>query len=663
MFARMSLAAKIGFGFCLILLIAIALGGYAFMQMRSAAHGAYLIDQEYLPEWELAQEAERRQVAAQYAVLQWLGQNSDAWKDTTDRNLSELNDTIAELERLAARATNLPALAGMIERIRREARDYQALIPQTATMLSRLSEAQALALDAGPAFVAHAESFLERMYVLAREEIDASFSAEDLWRRHERIRTINNALDIGNDLRISFWEGIGTNSAAPIQRRLERFPAMMGHLNQLLESVRDPQQQDTLRQAIREANRYRGALDTVVEQLAVGNRLRQERVDVGDVIQTSLRELSNAAAGGSLKMADQSQRGLAAANLVMVIGLIAAVIIGIILAWIITKAITGPLGMVVAALRSGAEQVSSASGQVSSSSQQMAGGASEQAASLEETSASLEEMAAAIRQNADNSSAADLKAKDIASAAGSSREAMGRMIKAMGEIKSSADQTARIVKTIDEIAFQTNLLALNAAVEAARAGEAGKGFAVVAEEVRSLAQRSAEAAKNTAQLIEGSQSNTDNGVKVSEEVNQVLERIVNGITDMAGIIGEVSNASSEQSRGIDQINQAMAQMDQVTQSNAANAEESASASEELQAQAGELQSMVAQLNRLMRGGSGDSDAYAHAGPQLARPAMAHQQYQAPRPAALPAPAKKPAAGKKKAQSEIPFDEDESFKDF
>ncbi|TVR15150.1 MAG: methyl-accepting chemotaxis protein [Planctomycetota bacterium] len=659
MFARMSLAGKIGLGFALILLIAIILGGYAFLQMRSAGNDASLIDAEYLPEWELAQTAERQQVAAQYGVLQWLALNSDDWYRDVQDNLRELLATCDQLDRLAAEATALTQLREAASRIRQEALAYQELIPQTADMLAGLSAAQEEALQTGPNFVAAAESFLERMYILAREEIDAGYEAEDLWRRHQRIRDINTALDIGNDLRISFWEGIGSDNPTPIHNRLQRAPEMITILNALLETVRDPQQQEYLRTALTNVESYVSGLETVAEQLAVGARLRQERVDVGNVVQGSLRELANAASAGSLRMAGNAQRNLAQANTVMIIGLIIAVIIGVILAWVITKAISGPLAMVVASLRSGSDQVASASGQVSSSSQQMASGASEQAASLEETSASLEEMAAAIRQNADNSASADSKAKEITAAASSSQEAMGRMIQAMGDIKNSADETARIVKTIDEIAFQTNLLALNAAVEAARAGEAGKGFAVVAEEVRSLAQRSAEAAKNTAQLIEGSQVNTDNGVKVSGEVSEVLERIVSGIQDVTTLIGEVSNASGEQSRGIDQINQAMSQMDQVTQSNAANAEESASASEELQAQAGELQGMVQQLNQLMRGAGAGSMEQQHIA-QHSAPAPAHK---APRlsPPQGQRNNQQPAQSKKRSQEAIPFDDD--FKDF
>jgi len=240
-------------------------------------------------------------------------------------------------------------------------------------------------------------------------------------------------------------------------------------------------------------------------------------------------------------------------------------------------------------------QVSSASQQISAGSQSLAQGANEQASSLEEVSSSLEEMASMTRQNADNAVQAKNLAGEADTNARSGGEAMTRMNSAIVKIKDSSDQTAKIVKTIDEIAMQTNLLALNAAVEAARAGEAGRGFAVVAEEVRNLAQRSAQAAKNTADMIGESVRNADDGVKIAQEVARSFDSIAGSARKVNELIGEIASASKEQSQGIEQVNSAVSQMDKVTQQTAANAEESASSSEELSSQAEELQSMVAQF--------------------------------------------------------------------
>ena len=267
------------------------------------------------------------------------------------------------------------------------------------------------------------------------------------------------------------------------------------------------------------------------------------------------------------------------------VGNCAAAVLGITIAALITLTVNRALGRIAATLGEGAEQVSSAAGQVSSSSQSLAQGATEQAAALEETSSSLEEMSSMTKRNAEAAQQASVISAQAKDGAVKGNASMGKMSAAIEKIQKSASDTAKIIKTIDEIAFQTNLLALNAAVEAARAGEAGKGFAVVAEEVRNLAMRSAEAAKSTSSLIEGSVEAARNGVALSTEVATQLGEIQQASEKVNALIAEIAAASHEQSTGISQVNDSVSQMDKVTQSNAAGAEESAAAAEELSAQA------------------------------------------------------------------------------
>ena len=295
------------------------------------------------------------------------------------------------------------------------------------------------------------------------------------------------------------------------------------------------------------------------------------------------------------------------------------------------------IGRMTGELDASSRQTLNAAQQVSSSSQSLAQGSSEQAANIEETSATLQEISAMTSSNEGNAGRMEQLAGEAQGNTRKGSEAMGRMVDSINAIKQSSDKTARIIKTIDEIAFQTNLLALNAAVEAARAGDAGRGFAVVAEEVRNLALRSAQAAKDTSALIEESQGRAAQGVNVSTEVSKLLSDVQQSVDQVALLAKDVATASREQTKGVGQINSAVTQMDQVVQSNAANAEETAAASEELSAQAEALAGIVRQLQTLVQGGAADSaaaGASTGSGPAVHRTA-AHPPHAQP---AHPAPA-------------------------
>ncbi len=282
------------------------------------------------------------------------------------------------------------------------------------------------------------------------------------------------------------------------------------------------------------------------------------------------------------------------------IGTLFALVLGVCLAMMITR----PIDRIVRGLSEASCQVAAASEQLAGSSQQLAEGASEQAASIEETSSSLEEMSSMTKQNADHANQANLLMSKTGKVVGEANTSMSQLTSSMGEISTASEETFKIIKTIDEIAFQTNLLALNAAVEAARAGDAGAGFAVVADEVRNLAMRAAEAARNTACLIEGTVKKIEEGSEVVEKTGAGFANVSENAARMGELVAEITAASTEQSQGIEQINKAVSEMDRIVQQNAANAEESASAAEEMNAQAEQMKRYVSELTDLVGGNEG-----------------------------------------------------------
>jgi methyl-accepting chemotaxis protein len=485
----------------------------------------------------------------------------------------------------------------------------------------------------------------------------------DMTERQTKINLANDIIDLGNNTRVSVFKSQATRDPALIRQAFENFNKMSKNYAKLREITRKAEDLALIDKTETSGENYSAAMRAFLDNWLHLQEIGKEREEVGNTFKAACDTTATAGMEQTDEIANAAATSLSRASWVMIVGLLVAIAVGIVLAITITLSIVKPISAIINALTSASEQVTAASTQVSQASQQSAEGASEQASSLEETSASLEEMTSMTVQNSDHAQKANSGSQNAGQQVDSAVNAMQRMLSTIGDIKKSSDETAKIIKTIDEIAFQTNLLALNAAVEAARAGEAGKGFAVVAEEVRNLAQRSAEAARNTSDLIEDSQKKAESGVNVAEEVAKNLDVAAKQTKDVSSLIEEIAAASREQSQGIEQINTAVAEMDKVVQQNAASAEESASASEEMAAQAEEVNNIVNTLRGIIEGAKSQAAAMANRlMPQRRAAAQATR-----RPAALPpkkAELKKPAQKGRAVKPEevIPLDDDD-FSDF
>jgi len=479
----------------------------------------------------------------------------------------------------------------------------------------------------------------------------------DMLERQSKITIVNDIIDLGNSARIGAFKSQAMRSPKIIEDALKNFPKMDKAFGELTKITRDAVDLKRIDEVKTAGNSYKNAMTKFLENWLVLQDLGSKRGIAGQAVIDACKATADAGMEATDRIAKGAVSSLSTASTTMIIGLIIALVIGIFSAFFIIRSITGPVNRIIAGLNEGSAQVASASGQVSSSSQSMAEGASEQAASIEETSSSMEEMSSMTKKNAENAGQADNLMKDANKVVGTANQSMGQLTQSMEDISKASEETSKIIKTIDEIAFQTNLLALNAAVEAARAGEAGAGFAVVADEVRNLAMRAADAAKNTAALIEGTVKKVNDGSELVSTTNDAFSKVAESSAKVGDIVSEIAAASKEQSSGIEQVNIAITEMDKVVQQNAANAEESASASEEMSAQAEQLKDYVGDLVMLVTGKDNQTSAVKTRHPI---------KNISSKPKSIAKAKNKLLAGKAKEvrpDQVIPFDDDDDFKDF
>ncbi len=602
MFKNMRLSMKITFGFAIILILAGVLGLIAIWNMLSVRDSSATLRNAYVEEVAAANNVERFSLLTMYSIRGYAFSEDDQYLIEGRKHIEEVNKYLnGALELSAKYPKELDHLKQNAIAAQKLLSEYAKLLDDTEKTIKNIASTRLKMDAAAGSFVNNCNAYVESMNSSMVEEIKTGVAGEKLEERMIKISLINDIIDQGNAVRIANYKGQATEDTALIESATKDFDKIALTIKELraitVQTVNLKQLDDI--KAYAEA--YKSEMDAFVtyrKQLDVLSTTR------GNKANEVLDAAKSTAAEGMKAMQDSAGEAVSALDMasnIMIIGLIIVVVIGIALAVLIVMSITRPVNRVVQNLAEGAQQVSAASNQLSSASQQLAEGSTEQASAIEETSSTLQESSSMVQQNAENTKQAALLSGKARDASEKGNQEMKDLKAAMNDLKKSSDEIAKIIKVIDEIAFQTNILALNAAVEAARAGEAGMGFAVVAEEVRNLAQRSAQAAKDTATIIERNIALSVNGVSMTQKVSDALGEISGQAKKVNELMDEISAAGVEQAQGIEQINKAISQMEQVIQQNASTAEESASASEELNAQAETLEETVIQLSQIVYG--------------------------------------------------------------
>lgn len=593
----MTLGAKVRLGFALILAIALIVGAMGIYSMKNGEKIASELSEVRVPEANIAVSVLSSINSIRYHVR--------AFTLAGDRNaLKEAKTSFIELEDALADAERLGQKHQLNEFLKKSANISSSLnklivsLDKFEALTNKKNVAEAMILDSAISLSASIDSYIRTQFQSVRQDIQDNSSKDKLTSRAQRLES---AAQLNSQV-------IKTRSL--VQGASLQDPTLLANVTSQLAAINaatSALKHDSLRgenlsqiDAISlAANSYEQAIK---EAISITKELVSERsmmIKFAEDIAVLSKEMVNTTLSTTTSISKHTASSLTTASNAMIIGLIVAVAFGIIFSFYIIRSITKPIIEAVRTISEANSQVVSASDQIADSSTSLAEGSSEQASVVEQVSATIEESTAINNQNAENGREADMLARLANESAKQGNEKIQQLMTAMNKITDSSQKIAKIIKTIDEIAFQTNLLALNAAVEAARAGEHGLGFAVVADEVKNLAQRSAEAAKETAMIIEDAIEEIKGGNQIARDTNDNFMDILSKVQKTSELIGDISISIREQADGMNQVAMAMGQVDSVTQQNAASSEETAAAAEELNAQAVAMMQSTQNIARLV----------------------------------------------------------------
>ncbi len=609
---KLSLRSKLLLAFGGGLSIPLVVSLVVLVLLRSNEQSVRWLATENVPAVSFANHLEQQAQQMSASLRDYAYHDTETFLEKSLEHLAGVKQQLARGKALGASSARLTSLSDAVKEAETTVQQYETLIAQRRALTRELAGEWAGADQDAGRLLERLTTFLKLQQSALKGEIDASLEGEQLASRLAKVDLAGQSLALVNgiiSLRLQSQAERNMNKLSGLEEKLNALDTCLTNLVKLVDWEKDKERLNECRTA---AGAYKEAMRKCKQKWGEREDTARQQDELAAKVVAAADKIAETGLDGVTLASAGVAQSMSLSRLISALGFVLAVIVGLVVSFTFSSRLVTTLKQFARRLSVGAEQTASAAVQVSSASQAQAEGASSQAASIEETSASLEEMASMTKRNAENAHKATELTKQTRSVADQGAQDMQAMTAAMDAIKVSGDETAKIIKTIDEIAFQTNILALNAAVEAARAGEAGMGFAVVADEVRNLAQRSAQAARETSVKIEGSLSRTAQGVEISAKVALALDEIVAKIRQVDELVAEVAGASREQTQGVTQINSAVGQMDKVTQSNAASAEESASAAEQLNAQAETMKGSVTELLNLVdgqgHGGANSSNA-------------------------------------------------------
>ena len=630
------LATKLYFGFGIVLALLIAIGFTGWNALQNASYG-FSNYRAMARDSNLAGLLESDMLMVRMNVKDFIITGSDKDKQEYQHYIKSMHKYLEQ----AKKDIQNPERVKKINFVDKEVDTYDKAFAKVLSMRKERDQLVGTLNTAGPEM----ERALTKIMQSAASDNDMSAALE-------------SGLSLRGLLlaRLYVIKFLENNEQAAVDRVNKELELLKKPLQRMDSELQSPERRKLLESVIAKKAVYENAFKNVVNLILERNEIITNTLDkIGPLVAKSTKEVKLSIKAEQDRLGPELQANNASAVTIMIIVGFVATLVGVLLAFFITRSISKPINLSIQGLSASSDQVASASSQVANAGQSLAQGTAEQAAAVEETSSSMEEMSSMTKRNAESAGQADGMMREASRIVEEANQAMGELSQAMSKINAASDETAKIIKTIDEIAFQTNLLALNAAVEAARAGEAGAGFAVVADEVRNLAMRAAEAAKNTGSLIEANINDIRVGSELVAKTDDTFKQVRESAAKVAELVSEIAHASKEQSEGLLQVNQALSDMDRVIQQNAANAEESAAASEELTAQAATVADYVLGLAAVVGGQNSKSESRHQR--QKALPDYSSQKKAAQEKPAAPLP-----KVNSNPQEMIPLDDDE-FRDF